>query len=144
MSNEIPFPQTTLPPELAEDLRRQNPWWEGRALPLLPPHHRHLVGQIQRRLEWKLAPIVVVRGPRQIGKTTAQLHFIEDALKTGVDGRRILRVQFDDLREIEDFDSPILRMVDWFERTILGSTLNESARRGSPACSASQRGRATN
>lgn len=132
MSNEFLFSQMTLPTELVEDLRRQNPWWEGRALPVLPPYHRHLVGQIHRRLEWKLAPIVVVRGPRQIGKTTAQLHFIEDILNAGVEGRRILRVPFDDLQEMERFDSPILRMVDWFERTILGGTLNEAARRGSP------------
>jgi predicted AAA+ superfamily ATPase len=132
MSNEFLFSQMTLPAELVEDLRRQNPWWEGRALPVLPPHRRHLVGQIHRRLEWKLAPIVVVRGPRQIGKTTAQLHFVEDALQAGVEGRRILRVQFDDLREMERFDSPILRIVDWFERSILGGTLNEAGRRGSP------------
>lgn len=132
MSNEFLFSQMTLPPELVEDLRRQNPWWEGHALPVLPPHHRHLVQQMHRRLEWKLAPIVVVRGPRQIGKTTAQLHFIEDILKAGVEGRRILRVQFDDLHETEHLDSPILRVVDWFERTILGSTLNEAARREDP------------
>ena len=133
MSGEFLFSQMTLAAELVEDLRRQNPWWEGRALPELPPHRRHLVRQIQRRLEWKLAPIVVVRGPRQIGKTTAQLHFIEALLKDGVEGRRLLRVQFDDLREMGDFDSPILRVADWFERTILGSTFNEAARRGAPA-----------
>ena len=133
MSREFLFSQMTLPPELVEDLRRQNPWWEGRALPVLPPHHRHLVRQIQRRLEWKLAPIVVVRGPRQIGKTTAQLHWIEGVLKSGVAGHRILRVQFDDLREMGEFDSPILRVADWFERTILGATLNEAAHRGEPA-----------
>jgi predicted AAA+ superfamily ATPase len=85
----------TLPAELVEDLRRQNPWWEQRALPELPPHRRHLVRQIHRRLEWKLAPVVVVRGPPQVGKTAAQLHWIEDVLKSGVEGRRILRVQFD-------------------------------------------------
>ena len=133
MSKEYLFSQMTLPAELVEDLRRQNPWWEGRALPLLPPHRRHLVRQIQRRLGWKLAPIVVVRGPRQIGKTTAQLHWIEDTLKAGVPGRRILRVQFDDLREMGDFDSPILRIADWFERTVLGSTFNDAARSGAPA-----------
>jgi predicted AAA+ superfamily ATPase len=132
MSKEFLFSQMTLPSELVEDLRRQNPWWEGRALPVLPPHRRHMVRQIHRKLDWQLAPIVVVRGPRQIGKTTAQLHFIEDILKAGVQGRRILRVQFDDLREMEAFDSPILRIVDWFERTILGSTFNEAAHSGGP------------
>ena len=68
MSAEFLFSQMTLPAELVEDLRCQNPWWERRALPELPPHRRHLVRQIQRRLEWKLAPVVVVRGPRQFGR----------------------------------------------------------------------------
>jgi predicted AAA+ superfamily ATPase len=127
------FPQMSLPPELVEDLRRQNPWWEGRSLPELPSHRRHLVRQIQRRLASKLAPIVVVRGPRQIGKTTAQLHGIEDLLAQRVEGRRILRVQVDELREMGGFQSPILRIVDWFERTVLGCTFNDAARVGLPA-----------
>ncbi|MBI2947993.1 MAG: ATP-binding protein [Verrucomicrobia bacterium] len=133
MSSEFLFSQMTLPPELVEDLRRQNPWWEGRALPVLPPHRRHLVRQIHRRLEWQLAPVVVVRGPRQIGKTTAQEHVIQDLFEAGVEGQRVLRVQFDDLSEVREFGSPILRMADWFERTILKRTLNEAARAGQPA-----------
>jgi predicted AAA+ superfamily ATPase len=51
-----------------------NPWWRGQPGPLLPLTRRHLVGEIHRRLNLGLAPIVLVRGPRQIGKTTAQLH----------------------------------------------------------------------
>lgn len=132
MGTEFLFPQMALPTELVEDLRRQNPWWEARSLPVLPPHRRHLVRHIQRRLESRLAPIVVVRGPRQIGKTTAQLHWIEDRLHQGVEGRRILRVQFDELRELAALQSPILRIVDWFERSVLGGTLNDMARAGSP------------
>lgn len=127
------FSQMNLPSEVVEDLRRQNPWWEGRSLPVLPPHRRHLVRQIQRRLASKLAPIVVVRGPRQIGKTTAQLHGIEDLLTKQVEGRRILRVQFDELGELSRFESPILRIVDWFERAVLGRTFNEASRAGLPA-----------
>lgn len=132
MDTGLLFPQLSLPPEWVEDLRRQNPWWEGRSLPVLPPHRRHLVRQIQRRLSSKLAPIVVVRGPRQIGKTTAQFHAIEELLAQPVEARRILRVQFDELRELGRFDSPILRIVEWFERTILGSSLNDAARAGLP------------
>ena len=50
---------------LTLDLRRMNPWWEGKPLPVLPLTRRHLVGQMQRRLELRLAPALVVRGPRQ-------------------------------------------------------------------------------
>lgn len=133
MSSETLFSQMTLPPELVEDLRRMNPWWEGRALPVLPAHRRHLVGQIHGRLRAGLAPAVVVRGPRRIGKTTAQLHLIEELLASGVEGRRILRVQFDEVGELGNFRSPILRLADWFERTILGRSFNEAAREELPA-----------
>ena len=63
------FDGMSLPAELVAALRRMNPWWEGKAMRVLPPTRRHLVAAIKRRLTAKLAPIVVVRGPRQIGKT---------------------------------------------------------------------------
>lgn len=122
-----------IPAELADDLERMNPWWRGRPMVMLPPHRRHLVAQIRRRLDQKLAPIVVVRGPRQIGKTTAQLQLVADLLREGVRPQRILRVQFDELASVEKLAEPILAVVDWFERRILGATLNEAAHAGEPA-----------
>ena len=99
-------------------------------MPSLPPTRRHLVAGVRRRLVQSLAPVVVLRGPRQIGKTTAQLHLIEDLLREGVDPRRILRVQFDDLTEFARLESPLLRIVEWFEQAVLGATLNQAAREG--------------
>jgi predicted AAA+ superfamily ATPase len=114
---------------LVQDLRRLNPWWEGKPLAVLPKTRRHLVEQIHTRLRQRLAPIVVVRGPRQIGKTTAQLQVLEDLLARGVDPRHILRLQADELPELSKLSEPILRIVDWFEANILGATLNEVAHR---------------
>ena len=91
------FADSGLPPALGYNLRRFNPWWEGEAMPLQPKTRRHLVAQMRRRLDANIAPIIVVRGPRQIGKTTAQFQIIQDLLDEGVDPKRILRVQFDDL-----------------------------------------------
>lgn len=102
-------------------------------MPELPATRRHLVNAIHRRLEKKLAPIVVVRGPRQIGKTTAQLQVLQDYLDKGMAPRRIFRVQCDELPEILKLSEPLLRMVDWFEGTVLGQTLNEAAAAGEPA-----------
>lgn len=127
------MPDTILADILINDLRRMNPWWEGKPLPSLPDTRRHLVGTIRRRLDLGLAPIVVVRGPRQIGKTTAQLQLIGDLLGEGVDPRRILRVQFDELPSIAELKQPVLEIVAWFEQTILRATLNEAARDGAPA-----------
>lgn len=124
------FKHIPLSEPLIRDLGRQNPWWSGSALPQLPPTRRHLVGQIQRRLDQRVAPIVVVRGPRQIGKTVAQYQVIEDLLKAGVPPQNVLRVQADEIGELRGLREPILRIVDWYEGTILGKTLNDAARGG--------------
>jgi predicted AAA+ superfamily ATPase len=111
-------------------LRRLNPWWEGEPSRPLPPTRRHLVQQIASCLETRLAPIVAVRRPRQIGKTTAQLQLLDDLLKGGIPGRSILRVQADELPSLGELKEPILRIVDWYESNILGGTLNAAAQRG--------------
>lgn len=117
---------------LIADLRRMNPWWEGKPQQVLPHTRRHLVAQIQSKLRARLAPIVVVRGPRQIGKTTAQLQVLQDFLDQGIPPTSILRVQCDELPELGRLSEPILRLVDWFEGGILGATLNEFAHAGKP------------
>jgi predicted AAA+ superfamily ATPase len=73
---------------------------------------------------------VVVRGPRQIGKTIAQLQVLADRLAEGVPPTHVLRVQADELPALADAEEPILRIVDWYEREILGASLNEVAHRG--------------
>lgn len=123
------FPSLHLRTGLVQDLRRMNPWWEDKPPPVLPQTRRHLVGQIHHRLQLRLAPAVVIRGPRQIGKTTAQMQVLVDLLDRGVPPRNIFRVQADELPELADVREPILRLVDWFEKTILGATLNEVAQR---------------
>lgn len=132
MADELLFPSFNLAGDLVADLRRMNPWWEGKPLQLLPATRRHLVRQIQHRLRLGLAPAIVVRGPRQIGKTTAQLQVLADLLAAGVPARSIFRVQADDLPGLVSGAEPLLRLVDWYEQTILGATLNEAARRGQP------------
>ena len=67
------LPEAKLSTDLIRDILRDNPWWENKPGKTLPPHRRELVGSIHRRLQHRLAPIIVVRGPRQVGKTTAQL-----------------------------------------------------------------------
>lgn len=122
-------------PEVVQDLMRQNPWWQGTSLPVLPAFRRWPYRKLRERLEAPLAPITVMRGPRQIGKTTLQMQIIESLLSEGVEPDRILRVQFDDLPTLtgRGMEEPILRIVDWFEREVLGRTLNDAARAGSPA-----------
>ena len=102
-------------------------------MPPQPKTRRHLVQQIRSRLEAETAPIVMVRGPRQVGKTTTQLQIIEDLLEEGVPPTSILRVQFDELASLHGIGQPILLISDWFERTMTENRFNALARDGRKA-----------
>jgi hypothetical protein len=54
-------------------------------LPVIPVFRRWPYAKLRQRLDTPIAPAVVVRGPRQIGKTTLQLQLIESLLKDGTD-----------------------------------------------------------
>lgn len=118
VDKKLVFPEVSLPAGLVADLRRMNPWWEGEPPRPLPETRRHIVRLIRRRFDYKLAPIVVVRGPRQVGKTTALRQVIQDLLDEGAPPRHIFAVQFDELPELEGKE-PLLRFVDWYERAVL-------------------------
>ncbi len=108
-----------------------NPWWEGKPQPVLPVTRRQLVPAIHRRLQGGLASIVVLRGPRQIGKSVAQMQVIADLLGEENPRERIFRVQCDDLGEMRGLGKePILRLIDWYEGAILGQPINAVARAG--------------
>jgi hypothetical protein len=128
------FDKVRLSPGLDDYLRRANPWWEGKPGRVLPTSQRWAFKAVLRRLEARLAPAVVLRGARQVGKTTLLEQVIQHLLEQGhVDPRRILRVQFDELPSLKDLDEPILAIVGWFQNRILGSTFNEAAHAGRPA-----------
>jgi predicted AAA+ superfamily ATPase len=111
-------------------LHQMNPWWKGDAMEQLPETRRHLVNQIEKRFEYKLAPITVVRGSRQIGKTTACLQVISDLLKNGIPAKNILRIQFDDIESFRIGKDPVLALVNWYQQNILIDTLNNVAATG--------------
>jgi len=125
--------QRIIPRDLAANVTRLNPWWHSLARKPLPIFRRTLVRQIKEALESNLAPVVAIRGPRQVGKTTAQEQIIEELLRARMPPHHILRVQFDDLASVSSIAEPILRIVEWFEQTILHRTLNQVANEGSPA-----------
>ncbi len=122
-----------LAPELVDSLYTLNPWWRDEPMLPQPNMRRHLVMRVRQRLESEIAPIVVVRGPRQVGKTTAQLQIISDLLSDGVPPTSILRVQFDELGSMQGIVDPILRISNWFEQNITESRFNSLAQQGQKA-----------
>ena len=123
-----------LPPALEAFVRAGNPWWEHKPGRLLPPYRRWAFHLLDRKLKGGLAPAVVVRGPRQVGKTTLQEQLIEAYVREeGVAPRRILRVQFDEIPSLRGLPEPVLSIARWYENRILGRTFNEAAAAGEPA-----------
>ncbi len=99
----------------------------------LPPFRRWLFEPALQRLKTGLAPVTVLRGPRQVGKTTLQEHMIDHLLhQEGIHPNRIFRVQFDEIPPLKNLRAPILSLCQWFENNILNGTVNEWARRGEP------------
>ncbi|MBC7226267.1 MAG: ATP-binding protein [Thermoflexales bacterium] len=123
-----------LPAAVERFLVDTNPWWRGKPMRPLPPFRRWLFLPALQRLKEGLAPVTVLRGPRQVGKTTLQEHLIEHLLeREGIEPQRILRVQFDEIPSLKGVADPILSIARWYEDQILGGTFNEWARRGQPA-----------
>ena len=118
--------------ELEDFLRGVNPWWNGKPMRTLPPFHRWLFDHTLQRLKTGLAPVTVLRGPRQVGKTTLQEQIIEHLLhQENVNPANIFRVQFDDIVPLtRGLQIPILSICQWFQENILKKTFNESVKEG--------------
>lgn len=128
------FDKVRLPPGLDDALRSANPWWQGKPGRVLPAYRRWAFQALLRRLEARLAPAVVLRGARQVGKTTLLEQLITHLLiEKRVDPRRILRVQFDEIPSLRGLAEPILAICGWFQDRVLGVTFNEAAHSHQPA-----------
>jgi predicted AAA+ superfamily ATPase len=117
--------------QIIHNLKAMNPWWKGETMKVLPTTKRHLVAQIRKRLKHHIAPIILVKGSRQVGKTTSCLQLIKEMLDIGIEANRIIRVQFDEIPSFKKLSSePIIEIVNWYQEDILQKTLNDSASKG--------------
>jgi predicted AAA+ superfamily ATPase len=112
---------------LEGNIRDGNPWWRGERLFGLPQMRRWAFRPVLEGLKNGLTPAIVLRGPRQIGKTTLLNQVIHALLDEGVEPRRIFRVQFDELPRLRELTEPILELSRWYSENILGQTFNQAA-----------------
>lgn len=121
--------------ELEATLYDNNPWWRGEKLFGLPKMRRWAFQPVLLGIQKGLAPAVVLRGPRQIGKTTLLAQIIDHLLEKHVSPHRIFRIQFDDLPELRRLKdvSVILELCRWFSENILKRTFNQAAHDGEQA-----------
>jgi predicted AAA+ superfamily ATPase len=78
---------------LEETLRRHNHWWRGERIFGLPPVRRWAFQRLFADISGKgLAPVTVLHGPRQVGKTTLLNQVIDELIKDGIAPKRIFRI----------------------------------------------------
>ncbi len=82
---------------------------------------------IRRDIRSGLTPAIVLRGPRQVGKTSLMNQVIEALLGENVPPTNILRLQFDELPRLKRLEEPILELPRWYAKTILGKSLTQAA-----------------
>lgn len=111
-------------------VRNLNPWWEGLRPSDVPPVQRWPFEATLHGLKRGLTPAVVLRGPRQVGKTTLLNQIINQLLDDGVDPRYIFRIQFDDLPDLRRLSMPIIELCDWYSESVLGMSLARAASKG--------------
>jgi len=122
-----------LAPELERTLYEGNPWWQGERIHALPPMRRWPFLHVMHGLHRGLAPVTVIRGPRQIGKTTLVNQVIDALLIEGIAATRIFRIQFDDIPALRRLEQPLLELSWWFSENVLRKIFQRAAADGEPA-----------
>jgi predicted AAA+ superfamily ATPase len=130
-------PLGDLPRNAVSLLEFFNPWWQGKTFPFPPTFRRSLYDKVVHQMENKNIPVVGLKGPRRVGKTTIQEQIIFDKLFFSGPTKkrkqllsRVMRVQFDDVPQLGAFKEPILEIIRWYEKYILKESINECAQRG--------------
>lgn len=119
----------TLDPDVVSVLMDLNPWWTtGRLRKAPPPYRRRGVPELLDRMSRPSGLIEVVRGPRQVGKTTAIEQLVESQLARKVRPQDILFVRFDQ-EVLRERSSGLMSLVRWFANQVRERPLE----RGAPA-----------
>jgi len=114
--------------DAANVLRDLNPWWrtEGVVRPEPPPYRRPVIAALAERFVRGAPLIQVVRGPRQVGKTTGLYQVVQALLAANVPGADVLFVRFD-LELLRDEPGALRRIVSWFESDVRQRRIDEGA-----------------
>jgi hypothetical protein len=104
--------------ESIQILQDLNPWWKtGKLRKPAPPYRRRGVDALVARMSRRAGLIEVIRGPRQVGKTTAIDQIIEQLLRSSVRPTDILFVRFDQ-EVLRESQGGLLPIVKWFQQAI--------------------------
>ncbi|MFH0903316.1 MAG: ATP-binding protein [Pseudomonadota bacterium] len=113
--------------DLVQVIASLNPWWEAphAVRPRPPRFRRRQVRTLADRLRQRQPLIQVLRGPRQVGKTTAILQIVEDLLASGVKPADILLLRFD-LQILREAGG-LLAILRWYESELRRCRLDDDS-----------------
>jgi len=99
-----------------------NPWWtEGKVPPyMLKEFKRDVLYKLKKYL--MLNRILVLKGPRRVGKTTVLYQILNSLLEEKTKPENILYLSFDDPKLRLDFD----KIIDFYQTKILKGTVSDS------------------
>jgi len=114
--------------EIIDVLVDLNPWWTtpGNVRPAPPEYRRRATLEIESRLRGPGRLIEVLRGPRQVGKTTGLHQIIQDLMNAAVPPHDILFVRFD-LEVLREVPGALRAIVHWFADTMMKRPLGTGA-----------------
>ncbi len=112
--------------EAVQVLRDLNPWWTNpkAVRPEPPAYRRPLVRELGARLARPKGVIEVVRGPRQVGKTTGIYQIIQDLLRSGTTAINVLFIRFD-LEVLREEPAALRSILRWYLEHIRGRPFDE-------------------
>src|SRR5438093_2224863 len=115
--------------EAIQVLRDLNPWWADPKVvrPEPPPYRRPLVVELLRRLQRPKGLIEVVRGPRQVGKTTGIQQIIQDLIRQGIPSSDLLFVRFD-LELLREEPAALRSILSWYAKMVRRRSLEQGDR----------------
>jgi predicted AAA+ superfamily ATPase len=112
--------------EVVQVLRDLNTWWKDEHVvrPAPPQYRRPLVSDLRARFQKPKGVIEVVRGPRQVGKTTGIRQIIQDMLRDGTPANTILFVRFD-LELLRERAAGLQNILRWYVEAIRHRPLDD-------------------
>lgn len=113
--------------EAAQVIRDLNPWWDDpqRIRPDPPPYVRPRVRELAERIAKPKGLVEVIRGPRQVGKTTGVFQVVRSLLAGRSDARSILFVRFD-LELLRSEPGALRSIIGWWSTEIRRRNLDGS------------------
>ena len=117
---------------LEATIRDDNAWWRGERIANVPAMRRWAFAPILDGVRNGLTAATVLRGPRQVGKTSLMNQVIQALLDEGVAPKRIFRLQFDELPQLKGLTAPLQAesIAGYFLRSIIGLDVAHFPERG--------------